>query len=82
MFQISLTAARVNAELLQTEAAPKLGITAKTLRNYETGKTVIPAHIFRKAANLYGLPEELIRVPIVDDGKFDEDEKNLSDSTV
>ncbi|MEJ9209654.1 helix-turn-helix transcriptional regulator, partial [Paenibacillus larvae] len=37
MFQISLKAARVNAELEQEVAASKIGVTAKTLSNYERG---------------------------------------------
>lgn len=84
MFQISLTAARVNANLKQETAAKKIGITAKTLRNYEQGKTAIPGHILRKAAKLYGLPEEMIRLPIVNDGEYDEDEEEffLNVSTV
>ncbi|PKR82800.1 helix-turn-helix domain-containing protein [Heyndrickxia camelliae] len=82
MFQISLASARVNAELKQEEAAEKIGITAKTLRNYEQGKTAIPGHILRKAAKIYGVPEDLIRLPNVDDGNYDEDEKFLRYTTV
>ena len=81
MFQISLAAARVNAGLKQDEAAKLLGITAKTLRNYELGHTAIPGHLLRRAAILYKIPEEYIRLPIVNDGVFDEDEKNLAIST-
>lgn len=75
MFQISLAAARVNAGLKQEPAAEKIGVTAKTLRNYERGTTAIPGRILRKAAKVYGIPEEMIRLPIVDDGEFDEDEE-------
>lgn len=82
MFQISLASARVNAELRQEKAAKMIGISAKTLRNYEQGKTAIPGHILRKAAKVYGIPEEMIRLPIVDDGEYDEDEKFLNYSTV
>ncbi|GIN38492.1 helix-turn-helix domain-containing protein [Heyndrickxia oleronia] len=81
MFQISLASARVNAELKQEDAARKLGITAKTLRNYEQGKTAIPGYILRKAAFVYRIPEELIRLPIVNDGNYDEDEKFLAHTT-
>lgn len=82
MIQISLAAARINAEMIQEEAAKKIGVTAKTLRNYEQGKSAIPGIVFRKAAKVYSLPEEMIRLPIVRDGEFDEDEKNLSNTTV
>ena len=72
MISISLAAARVNAELLQEDAAKKIGVTAKTLSNYEKGRTTIPASIFKKAASVYGLPDECIRVPMVDDGEYDD----------
>ncbi|EON70326.1 helix-turn-helix domain-containing protein [Lysinibacillus sphaericus] len=42
MFQISLKATRINAELEQADVAFKMGITAKTLSNYEKGITAIP----------------------------------------
>lgn len=82
MFQITLAAARVNAGLLQEEAAKEIGITAKTLRNYEQGKTAIPAHTLKKAAKLYKIPEEIIRLPIVTDNEYDENDFFLKLSTV
>ncbi len=39
MSQITLKAARVNANLSQKEAAKTLDIATSTLRNWETGKT-------------------------------------------
>ncbi|MNO22997.1 helix-turn-helix protein [compost metagenome] len=77
MLQISLAAARVNAEMSQQEAAVEVGVTAKTLRNYEHGKTAIPGRVLRRLSFVYRCPEEYIRLPIVDDGEYDEDEKNL-----
>lgn len=82
MFQISLAAARVNAEMKQEPAAELIGITAKTLRNYERGTTAIPGHVLRKAAEVYGISESRIRLPLVDDGEFDEDENFLQCTTV
>lgn len=73
MIQISLKAARVNADLEQEHASSKLGVTAKTLSNYERGITAIPGHVLKKAAKLYKVPEEMIRLPIVDDGNYDDD---------
>lgn len=70
--QISLVAARVNAELKQEEAANKIGISVKALRNYELGIEAIPRHVFKTIARVYGLPENAIRVPIVDDGEYDD----------
>ncbi|MEK5055902.1 helix-turn-helix transcriptional regulator [Niallia sp. FSL K6-0212] len=81
MFQISLAAARVNAGLKQMEAAKELGITEKTLGGYERGQTAIPGHVLQKAAKLYDIPSDLIRLPNVNDGKHD-DEFFLNDSTV
>lgn len=81
VFQISLAAARVNAGLKQMEAAKELGITEKTLGGYERGQTAIPGHVLQKAAKLYDIPSDLIRLPNVNDGKHD-DEFFLNDSTV
>jgi transcriptional regulator with XRE-family HTH domain len=81
VFQISLAAARVNAGLKQMEAAKELGITEKTLGGYERGQTAIPGHVLQKAAKLYDIPSDLIRLPNVNDGKHD-DEFFLNRSTV
>ncbi|HEY9571252.1 MAG TPA: helix-turn-helix transcriptional regulator [Metalysinibacillus sp.] len=82
MLRISLAAARVNADLRQEEAAEKAGITAKTLRNYERGITAIPATTLRKVAEIYGIPEECIKLPIVNDGGYDEGDFFLTHSAV
>lgn len=81
MIKLTLAAARVNAGMNQEEAAKKLGLTAKTLRNYEKGVTAIPGFKLRLAAKIYQIPEDCIRLPIVDDGIYDEDEKNLGLTT-
>lgn len=73
IFQISLAAARVNARLRQKDAAIKLGVTEKTLGNYESGKTVIPGPTLQRAAKLYNIPVDFIRLPVVNDGKHDDD---------
>lgn len=80
MMQISLAAARVNAGFRQDEAAREIDITPKTLRGYEQGKTVIPAPTLRKAAILYNIPSDMIRLHIIEDGEYDE--KNLNSTTV
>lgn len=82
MLQISLAAARVNAGLKQSEAAELLNITPKTLRGYERGKTVISEHQLNKAAKIYGIPADNIRLHVIRDGQFDEEEKNLTGTTV
>lgn len=73
MFQITLKAARVNAELRQEESAKLLDVTGKTLRNYEQGITAIPGHVLKKASIVYKIPSDYIRLPIINDGKYDED---------
>ena len=82
MIQISLEAARVNAGLKQEAAAKKLKITAKTLSNYERGITAIPGHVLKNAAKVYKVPEEMIRLPIVDDNEYDDEEFFLINTTV
>lgn len=39
MAQISLRAARINANMSRAEAAEKLGVSVDTLHNWENGKT-------------------------------------------
>ena len=80
MMQISLAAARVNAGFNQTEAASRIGITPKTLRGYEQGKVVIPSTTLRKAAKLYNIPSDNIRLDVIEDGEYDE--KILDNTTV
>lgn len=82
MLQITLKAARVNAELTLKEAAGAGHITVDVLRNYESGRTAIPAHVLNRLAKVYGITSENIRLPIVDDGEYDEEEKNLNYITV
>lgn len=82
MFQISLKAARVNANLEQEEAATLVGVTAKTLSNYERGITAIPGHTLKRASKIYKIPESMIRLPIVNDGSYDEEEFFLTNTTV
>lgn len=77
--QITLSAARVNKELSQLQAAEMVGVTAKTLRNYEKGTTPIPQYIFKKLVSIYDIPEDFIRLPYVKDGDYDE--KNLEQTT-
>ncbi|MHA3225714.1 helix-turn-helix domain-containing protein [Globicatella sulfidifaciens] len=72
MPQISLAAARINAGLTQEKVAKIIGKSIKTVSSYENGRTPIPMHIFRKLSNLYHVPTDFIRLPIVDDGNTDE----------
>ena len=60
MPQISMAAARVNANLNQQEAADKLGISKATLQNYESGKTVPDWDMVHKIGSVYQFPHEYI----------------------
>ena len=54
--RISLEAARVNAELLQKDAAKLIGISLKTLQNYENGKTKPNWDTLIKMSDIYHIP--------------------------
>lgn len=56
MFKISIRAARVNVGLSQKEAADQLGISNKTLGNWENGITFPPADKIDAICELYGVP--------------------------
>lgn len=58
--RISLEAARVNAGLLQKDAAEALGITAATLRSWENGDTVPDYDKAIEMAKLYQYPADYI----------------------
>lgn len=55
MPQITLKAARVNANLSQKEAAKILGIAPSTLRNWELGITYPRQNQIVALCNLYGV---------------------------
>lgn len=54
--RISLKAARVNANLSQTEAAKRIGISRSTLQNYETGQTVPNWDAVQRMVEVYHFP--------------------------
>lgn len=53
--RISLRAARVNAGYLQKEAADRLGVSNKTLGNWENGVTFPPVDKIPTLCELYGV---------------------------
>lgn len=55
MMKISIRAARVNVGLSQKEAAIRLGISNKTLGNWENGITYPPADKIPVICELYGV---------------------------
>lgn len=60
--QITLRAARVNAGLGQSFVAYKLGVNVATVSSWETGKTKPSLDNFRKMCELYGCPEDMIKI--------------------
>lgn len=63
MPQISLAAARVNANLTQKEAAEKIGICKETLISWEKGKTIPRHHQLLQLCELYNMPIDYIFLP-------------------
>lgn len=62
--KISLKAARVNANLKQKEAAVKLGVSNKTLGNWENGISFPDATKIDEICNLYGASyDDIIFLP-------------------
>ena len=58
--KITLEAARVNSKLTQVEAAEKLGISAVTLRSYESGKSSPTWDTVQKMEVIYNWPADQI----------------------
>lgn len=55
MIKMTLEAARRNVKLTQKEAAKQLGISNKTLGNWENGVTSPDASMIAKICKLYGV---------------------------
>ena len=56
MVRISIRAARVNAGFSQKEAADRLGVSNKTLGNWEKAVTFPPVDKIPAICDLYGVP--------------------------
>jgi len=63
MPQISLAAARVNANLTQEDTAKKMRVSKKTIVNWESGKTAPDINQFRLLCQLYNMPGDYIFLP-------------------
>jgi len=61
--RISLAAARVNANLTQTELAHKLGVHTSTIKNWEKGKTSPESRYLKQIGELAGIPMDYIFLP-------------------
>ena len=62
--KISLTAARVNAEMSMQEVADKIGVSRQTVYNWEHGYTNLTVPKLQKLSELYKLPAENIFLPM------------------
>ena len=60
MEKMSLKALRVNAKMSQQEAAQKLGVSQKTLCNWENGNTFPDQRMIEKICELYGVSYDFI----------------------
>lgn len=60
---ISLKAARVNANMTQREWAESLNVTVDTVLNWEKGKSEPRLSELRKMSELSGIPMDYIFVP-------------------
>lgn len=70
MLQITLEAARVNAGYKLKDVAEIVGKAPNTISNWEKGKTTIPKVWFTKLCEVYGIDEDHVIVPNVDDGFY------------
>lgn len=63
--KITLEAARVNAHMTQEAAAKELGLSVRTLANYEKGVTSPTFALLGKISKLYNFPLDYIFLPDV-----------------
>lgn len=63
VLNISLKAARVNANMTQREWAKALDVTVDTVLNWEKGKSEPRLSDLRKISELSGIPMDFIFVP-------------------
>lgn len=61
--QISLKAARVNADLTQEQAAKLVGKTKQTIVNWENGVTEIKYRDLIALSKIYDMPLEMMKTP-------------------
>ena len=61
--QISLAAARVNANLTQAEVSKALQVSKSTVINWEKGKVTPSLIALTALSNLYGIPIDNIILP-------------------
>ena len=62
--KISLAAARVNAEMSQTQVAQALHVSRQTIVNWESGRTAPSYASLEAMARLYSIPIDNIFLPV------------------
>ena len=62
-FQVTLRAARVNRGMKQADAARSIGVSSRTICNWEIGKRFPPADKLLNLCDLYGVPMDNIFIP-------------------
>lgn len=62
-FQISLAAARVNAEMTQQDTAKAMKVSKTTVVNWEKGKVIPGIPEIEMLSRLYGIPQDYIFLP-------------------
>lgn len=62
-FQISLAAARVNAEMTQNDVAKAMKVSKTTIVNWEKGKVIPGIPEMQMMSRLYGIPQDYIFLP-------------------
>lgn len=63
MLQISLAAARVNAEMTQDKVAKKMNVSKQTIINWEKGRVIPGVPEIAMLFKLYGIPQDNIFLP-------------------
>lgn len=62
-YQVSLRAARVNQNLRRIDASKSIGVSDRTLYNWESGKSFPPADMLLRLCELYKVPIDNIFIP-------------------
>lgn len=62
-FQVTLRAARVNRGMKQADAARSIGVSSRTIYNWEIGNRFPPADKLLSLCDLYGVPMDNIFIP-------------------
>ena len=63
-FQISMASARVNANLTQDEIACKMGVSKRTVVNWEKGRVVPKMAQFEMYCRIWNIGRENVFLPI------------------